>query len=122
MTCVRSPALRRRRHWKAVSVWAPAIVLEAGHLSLLVCLALLFAAGGAMAQPTVSQSSAVMAMADQEPITPIPLPPAADPEKLALGERLFGDPRLSEAHRCPGEPDRGSQLRRAGVRRRRRGW
>ncbi|WP_407181664.1 cytochrome-c peroxidase [Bradyrhizobium sp. STM 3562] len=34
--------------------------------------------------------------ADQEPITPIPPPPAADPLKLALGERLFGDGRLSE--------------------------
>jgi cytochrome c peroxidase len=34
-------------------------------------------------------------VADQEPITPIPAPPAADPLKLALGERLFSDPRLS---------------------------
>jgi cytochrome c peroxidase len=33
--------------------------------------------------------------ADQEPITPIPQPPAADPLKLALGERLFADRRLS---------------------------
>jgi cytochrome c peroxidase len=31
----------------------------------------------------------------EEPITPIPKPPAADPRKLALGERLFSDPRLS---------------------------
>jgi cytochrome c peroxidase len=31
----------------------------------------------------------------QEPITPIPDPPAADPLKLALGERLFVDRRLS---------------------------
>lgn len=30
-----------------------------------------------------------------EPITPIPAPPAADSLKSALGERLFGDPRLS---------------------------
>ena len=30
-----------------------------------------------------------------EPITPIPRPAAADPLKLALGERLFQDPRLS---------------------------
>lgn len=34
-------------------------------------------------------------LAEQEPITPIPSPPPADPLKLALGERLFGDPRLS---------------------------
>jgi cytochrome c peroxidase len=30
-----------------------------------------------------------------EPITPIPAPPPADPLQLALGERLFADPRLS---------------------------
>jgi cytochrome c peroxidase len=33
--------------------------------------------------------------ADQEPITPIPSPPAVDPHKRALGERLFSDVRLS---------------------------
>jgi len=33
--------------------------------------------------------------ADQQPITPIPEPPPADPLKLALGERLFSDSRLS---------------------------
>jgi len=32
---------------------------------------------------------------EQEPITPIPPPPAADPLKLAIGERLFSDTRLS---------------------------
>jgi cytochrome c peroxidase len=31
----------------------------------------------------------------EEPITPIPAPPAIDPPKVKLGERLFGDPRLS---------------------------
>jgi cytochrome c peroxidase len=31
----------------------------------------------------------------EEPITPVPEPPAADPLKVALGERLFADPRLS---------------------------
>jgi cytochrome c peroxidase len=33
--------------------------------------------------------------AGDEPITPIPPPPAADPRKLTLGERLFHDGRLS---------------------------
>ncbi len=33
--------------------------------------------------------------AGDEPITPIPLPQAADPRKLALGARLFDDPKLS---------------------------
>jgi len=31
----------------------------------------------------------------QEPITPIPLPPATDPRKVALGQRLFSDHHLS---------------------------
>jgi cytochrome c peroxidase len=31
----------------------------------------------------------------EEPITPIPPPPAIDPRKIKLGERLFGDARLS---------------------------
>src|SRR5262249_10922353 len=35
------------------------------------------------------------APSEQEPIMPVPLPPAVDPLKLALGERLFTDPRLS---------------------------
>ena len=31
----------------------------------------------------------------EEPITPIPAPRPMDPLKVRLGERLFGDPRLS---------------------------
>jgi cytochrome c peroxidase len=34
-------------------------------------------------------------LSEQEPITPIPAAPDADPLKLGLGERLFADPRLS---------------------------
>ena len=37
----------------------------------------------------------VSAFSDQEPITPVPPAPTADPLKLALGKRLFEDPRLS---------------------------
>jgi cytochrome c peroxidase len=33
--------------------------------------------------------------ATEEPITPVPPAPAQDPRRLALGERLFNDPRLS---------------------------
>jgi cytochrome c peroxidase len=40
-------------------------------------------------------ASAQQASAEEEPITPIPQPPAVDPLKLALGERLFADPHLS---------------------------
>lgn len=49
----------------------------------------------------VAQSSAEPApldssnLEDQAPISPIPSPPAADPRKLLLGERLFADARLS---------------------------
>src|SRR5262245_32767910 len=42
-------------------------------------------------RPAPSQTNVV----ENEPITPVPQPPAADPLKLALGERLFGDVRLS---------------------------
>lgn len=37
-----------------------------------------------------------------EPITPIPQPPVADPARVALGERLFRDPQLSRdnGHAC----------------------
>jgi cytochrome c peroxidase len=43
----------------------------------------------------VPESSTTLAV---EPITAIPEPPAADPLKVALGERLFGDPRLSRGN------------------------
>ena len=60
------------------------------------CLAsLLLLATGVAAQTLPCYSSDTKPVADQEPITPIPAPPAADPLKLALGERLFGDTRLS---------------------------
>lgn len=45
-------------------------------------------------QPDLPTSGSAL-VANQEPITPIPQPPAADPLKLALGERLFEDRRLS---------------------------
>ena len=95
MIRVRSPALRRRRRQKAAFARGAAIVLGASRRSLLVSLALLLAAGGVVAQTADSQLPTVTPMADQEPITPIPPPPAADPRTLALGERLFSDPRLS---------------------------
>jgi cytochrome c peroxidase len=59
------------------------------------CLALLLALtvpAGAAPEP---QILGLQAPAEQEPITPVPPPPSADPLKLALGERLFADPRLS---------------------------
>jgi cytochrome c peroxidase len=60
-----------------------------------VCLALLPLAGAAPAQPP-ELGPPVWAMAgEEEPITPVPQPPPADPLRLALGESLFSDQRLS---------------------------
>jgi cytochrome c peroxidase len=56
---------------------------------------LLLLASGAVGRSSELQLSTAKPLADQEPITPIPQPPAVDPRKFALGERLFGDPRLS---------------------------
>jgi cytochrome c peroxidase len=47
------------------------------------------------AEATRAQTTSLQAATGEEPITPVPLPPAVDPLKLALGERLFADPRLS---------------------------
>lgn len=52
-------------------------------------------ANGATAQPPDLPTSTSTPAVDQEPITPIPQAPAADPAKLALGARLFVDRRLS---------------------------
>jgi cytochrome c peroxidase len=63
--------------------------------SVWLCLAVCVIAGGTVAQsPNPAVPAAVLAT-DQQPITPIPQAPAADPLKLALGERLFVDHRLS---------------------------
>ena len=48
-----------------------------------------------LAQLQATESSATSA---PEPITPVPAPPPADPLKVALGERLFEDPRLSRSN------------------------
>jgi cytochrome c peroxidase len=48
-----------------------------------------------LAQTPDPEAPAELTDARQAPITPIPQPPTADPLKLALGERLFADHRLS---------------------------
>jgi cytochrome c peroxidase len=60
------------------------------------CIAL---AAAAVAQVSLQPSGSLLAkpVADEEPINPVPQPPAADPLKLALGERLFNDTRLSDS-------------------------
>jgi cytochrome c peroxidase len=59
------------------------------------CLALLLLTSGAPAQAPVPVILDATTGDEQEPITPIPEAPAADPLKLAIGERLFMDRRLS---------------------------
>ena len=59
------------------------------------CLALLFAIAVTVGAAPESPIPALQDPAAQEPIAPITPPPAADPLKLALGERLFADLRLS---------------------------
>ena len=55
--------------------------------------------GSLQLSPAPSQSPAPVQQSNgpaiEEPITPIPKAPAIDPLKVRLGERLFGDPRLS---------------------------
>ena len=64
--------------------WLPFPGRKASLLALAVLAGALTAAG-----PTVRSSSGA------EPITPIPAPAGLDPRRVALGEQLFRDPRLS---------------------------
>jgi cytochrome c peroxidase len=59
------------------------------------CLALLLLTSGAPAQAPIPWILDEAPAAEQDPITPIPEAPPADPLKLAIGERLFADRRLS---------------------------
>jgi cytochrome c peroxidase len=58
------------------------------------CLLLALASIGAT-WPAAPQAPTPQAGATQEPITPIPPVPALDPRRVALGDRLFHDARLS---------------------------
>ena len=73
-----APVRRRPRRWLA---W--------------IALALLTLTRAAPAQAPDPGNPDRTAAAEEEPITPIPQPPSADPLKLSLGESLFGDRRLS---------------------------
>jgi cytochrome c peroxidase len=47
------------------------------------------------ASPLVAQSPILQTRSGTEPITPLPAMPTQDPQRVALGERLFHDRRLS---------------------------
>jgi cytochrome c peroxidase len=96
MTRSLSPVLCRRYPLEITLAHRPVqAVLRARCAPPWILLTLLLLGSTTAGQALDSQVSAVTPLADQEPITPIPPPPAADPRKLAIGERLFGDPRLS---------------------------
>jgi cytochrome c peroxidase len=59
-------------------------------------LMLVLLAAGPAPDPQILDAQPV---AGEEPITPVPAPPAADPLRLALGEQLFQDRRLSHDNR-----------------------
>jgi cytochrome c peroxidase len=61
----------------------------------LLCLVALLLVRTTLAQTPDPEAPAKLTDARQEPITPIPQPPTADPLKLGLGARLFEDHRLS---------------------------
>src|SRR5215469_4195907 len=59
------------------------------------CLALVLVLTATGAEVPEAPISNLTGPVERDPITPVPAPPVADPLKLALGERLFADPRLS---------------------------
>jgi cytochrome c peroxidase len=72
---------RPAHHWRWVTMIS---VLILGGLLL----------SSAIPQP-LAQPPEANSTVSEEPITPIPEPPPIDTAKVRLGERLFGDPRLS---------------------------
>jgi cytochrome c peroxidase len=62
---------------------------------VVICLSSLVIAGGSLVQAPGPPAASMASPTNQEPITPIPEAPVAEPSKRALGERLFADKRLS---------------------------
>jgi cytochrome c peroxidase len=84
--------------------WSPTLSVArsagpapAGVAIITLSLSILLGGAAAAQAPPVLFPAAENSIAEQEPITPVPLPPPADPRKLAIGERLFFDTRLSGA-------------------------
>jgi len=84
-TCIRGLVRSWRRHlWRRKCRAIAISLLMLGGLQL----------SAAPMQPPDRLSESGESLAE-EPITPVPGPPPIDPRKIKLGERLFGDPRLS---------------------------
>jgi acyl-CoA synthetase (AMP-forming)/AMP-acid ligase II len=117
MTRLWSPASSRRQHLEIASARRPVVtaISRARWRSLWICVTLLPLASGAAAQAPDSEPSGAKPLADQEPITPIPPPPAAEPRKLALGEHLFGDHRLITLGGAPVPTELVRRAREQGV-------
>jgi cytochrome c peroxidase len=83
--------------WSTPPVARSAGPAPAGIRIVAFCLSILLG-GTAVAQaPSTLNTPAENSIAGQEPIAPVPPPPPADPRKLAIGEHLFFDSRLSGA-------------------------
>jgi cytochrome c peroxidase len=90
--------LRRRHYVEAACGRArsSSVLLRLCHFLLSIWLGLgLGLASGASAQAPSESRASCATTTTEEPIAPVPPPPVADPKRLALGERLFTDPRLS---------------------------
>jgi cytochrome c peroxidase len=79
------------------------------HVCRFACLLLALVCLNAIS-PADAQSPAFEARAGREPITPIPAPRGLNPQRVLLGERLFGDRRLSHdnTHSCSSCHDIGT--------------
>jgi cytochrome c peroxidase len=82
------------KDWAAMAMSLPRKSLIAA-AAIRLCAAVAFSAVTMLVTALESPLGAAAEPAGDEPITPIPPPPAADPRKVALGERLFHDARLS---------------------------
>ena len=89
MTAIRQRFERCLQH---LGRWYP---LASAALILLTCAAWIWLLSG-IGQPSSVPITPPVPTTPQgrEPITPVPAPPQSDPNKVALGEALFGDPRL----------------------------
>jgi cytochrome c peroxidase len=75
----------------------PAGSAPAGVRIVVLSLSILLGGTAAAQAPPPLDTPAQNSIVEQEPIAPVPPPPPADPRKLAIGERLFFDSRLSGA-------------------------